>query len=362
MLFDPPDTLAYYGSRSLCANRDMSFVQCSAVAKAISANMNAKDFKMSVPEQHALWFYFMNHGKSVIAQKYHPLEPLGAFDKDFVERYHKYSNDMAIRAFYYMLLICIRETRHVYNPANLTSGIAHQFGMESAQFNLAISNSGSVGAYKRFLQFPPKACIGDFVKSLRHIFYKGNFSLGFGGPAWGKVADCLCNFVVGTYSAEVMLDTVWTLCHNNGAIFNKGMFYGQYTHTLYRILDIQRSGQIAEACMSDPAIDPFVTVALIESINGFKIAHPGAFGAYVDWYAVEAHGAVHGPYPNEKKQQAQQHGLGEKHIAMMTALEKNKMADAAVKAQLKANFAKTHFEYWPGQYAPIKQEPKARAA
>jgi hypothetical protein len=192
------------------------------------------------------------------------------------------------------------------------------------------------------------------------MFYNGVFSPGFGGRAWGAIADCLVSFVDGTYSPEVMLDVVWTLCHNNGAIFNKGMFYESYTNTLYRILDIQRSGQIIEACLSDKDCQAYAGLNLGSMICDFMDRYPGEFGTYVNWFVVEAHGALHGPYNHEKNHQIKKYGLDEASIAMMDKKAKAAAQDALDKAEKAANFAKTHFEYWPGVHCVIKSAPKGR--
>ena len=75
------------------------------------------------------------------------------------------------------------------------------------------------------------------------------------------MTDCLVRFVSGEFSAEMMLDTVWTLAHNGGPIFNKGQFYACTANAL-RILDVQRSGQIPEAVLFDHAIEGFADAEL----------------------------------------------------------------------------------------------------
>ena len=96
--------------------------------------------------------------------------------------------------------------------------------------------------------------IGKFCEALAWQFYHCKWAGGYGGKKWGVVTDCLVRFVKGEFSAEMMMDTVWTLSHNSGPIFNKGQFYGMYGHNLYRILDVQRSGQVPEAVLFDAPI------------------------------------------------------------------------------------------------------------
>ena len=111
-LTDPIDTLAYHGARVLCQHRDMSAVDCASVAKAMAAYMKVDQEKGTVPEREALWFYGMNHGMALIASKFAPLEPLPEWELGFVKEYHEKIAKKSIRAFYYLLWICIREARH----------------------------------------------------------------------------------------------------------------------------------------------------------------------------------------------------------------------------------------------------------
>src|SRR5208283_4005185 len=120
--------------------------------------------------------------------------------------------------------------------------------------------------------------IGTFCKGLAWQFYKCKWAGGYGGKKWGVVTDCLARFVTGEFSAEMMLDTVWTLAHNGGPIFNKGQFYACYGHTLYRILDVQRSGQIPEAVLFDHAVKGFADADLQHLMIEVRARFPEAIG------------------------------------------------------------------------------------
>jgi len=366
MLTYPTDTLGYHSARALCQYRDMSGIECSLVADAVKKFLasNGNNYgHLPKPESCALWFYFLNHGKSVIGSKYHPLEPLSKHDLDFVDLYHSKANKEAIRAFYYLLLICVRESRHVgaFNNEETRIHLFKKFGKELADFNHSLRHLGSEGAYKLFLNSPPKTSgIGELCESLQYIFYNGDFSSGFGGPKWGSIADVLVKFVKGEYSAELMVDTVWTLQHNGGAIFNKGMIYTGFTSSLLRILDVQRSGQIPEAIMSDVAIQHFVDYDLKQAVKEFTQRHPDTFGSHVDWYKVEALGSQN-KYPHEKKEQAKDHGLSHAQVAALTLIEKKKHLDKLAKIQAAKDFEKNNFEIMPGEFVKVIV-PKSRVA
>jgi len=317
------------------------------------------------PDTEALVFYGMNHGVAEIAKKFDPYEPLAPGARDFVEQYYDIMSEMAVRAFYYLTLICTRESRHVYKNEKLYSNVADTFGVEFSSFNKQISGCGSTDAYKNLLASHMLGGLGDYVNSLRHIFYNGKFNGGYGGPAWGQVTDCLCRFVSGEFTAEMMLDTVWTLSHNNGPIFNKGMLYSKHSSELLEILDIQRSGQIPEAVLSGK-YSLHTPSHLSTNMTLVKTWSNGTVGDYIDWFKVEALGS-NKKYPMYKTEQLQKHGAStwstdaDKMQANKAALVKAKaIADAKFAEEKKAQFLKDNWEIMPGQYVP-KFKP-ARAA
>ena len=112
----------------------------------------------------------------------------------------------------------------------------------------------------------------------------------------------------GKTSMEMMLDTAFTLAHNNGPIFNKGMMYSHYNASnLYRILDVQRSGQIPEMILYDKLGTQYNLEPVKALIKLVQEKVPQAFGTYVDWIKVEALGALH-KYPDDIKAQKAAHG------------------------------------------------------
>ena len=138
-------------------------------------------------------------------------------------KYHELMARKSIRAFYYLLWICIREARHNKSLADTKKmkEMADQFGDEFRSF-LTQVNGGEAGISTKFLSKPPNMDIGTFCRGLAWQFYKCSWNGGYGGKKWGVVTDCLVRFVSGEFSAEMMLDTVWTLAHNGGADLQQG--------------------------------------------------------------------------------------------------------------------------------------------
>ena len=354
---DPWDTLAHHLSRPLVTGRDMSWVPSQSTAKAVVQFRSQDKAASTAPEAEALCFYAMNHGMAVIRQQHELYEPLGQ-DLEFVEAYHRMLASRAVRAFYYLLLICTRESRHVALAGNMPQKLAPEFGQAAVDFNLSIRGSSSLHTIQAWLSTPPDMPLGRYVDFLRAIFYQGKFSKGYGGPAWGAIADCLARFVHGEYSAELMLDTIWTLNHNNGTIFNKQMFYANSGHRLTRILDVQRSGQIPAMVCSDAAVAGYVDVELSHWMAWLRDHYPDAVAAYVDWFVVETLGAV-AYYPTDKAQQLQQHGpsaQAAKTLDLVAKAAQQQKLDEIAAAEL---HTKQFFHVMPGLDVAKIQRAKA---
>lgn len=307
--------------------QDMSNVPCASVAKAIvnaqqspetmfqamAGKVPLQAKPLASPESSALEFYLLNHAVSVVRSQVHELEQLGPLLPVVVE-YKRSLAAQAARMFYYLILICTRESRHDARDYGSSTYKKHvdDFGSAVTDFHKSVKGKGSDGAANQFRVSPPEAGIGPYSRFLSDVFYQGSYSGGFGGKAWGGIADVLRDFVTGSLSAEMMLDTAFTLAHNNGPIFNKGMLYSYYGNAIYRILDVQRSGQIPQLIASEANLEgsdarvkalhamcrkAFEDAGLKESLEG-----------PVDWYQVEALGSVK-KYPDEKKAQDAKNGI-----------------------------------------------------
>ncbi len=287
---------------------DISQVPLAQVMKRLNHFMdNDKDAKRS-PEDDAILFYLLNHAFSVIKLKHGAEEDLGALN-EVVERYFHESGEIVARAFYYMLLICTRESRHLKSGESFRQKIQAKYGSVINQFNQTILQKGSTGTAAWLRSNPPDCKLGMFTDSLVFMFNEGHWNGGYGGKKWGQVAHCMNEFVWGRYSAETMVDTVWTLCHNNGPIFNKGMLYGPYTHELTTILDVQRSGQIPNLLYDHVNGNKYVSVVTARHISTYEalVNLMPDLGHYLDWFKVEKLGAVE-TYEDFKEKQVKKYG------------------------------------------------------
>lgn len=325
------DTLAYqFGVRPGVLHRDMGGIQVPTVVAQLNKFMNLKNVggmagvfdteaNCGNPERDAVVFYMMNHAVSLVRQKVHPYEALSPKHLEIVEAYHHELALKSARMFYYMLLICTRESRHdksSYDDAHWIE-FRNKYGLELLKFHKSIKGVGSGGAVSALREAPPNMTLGNYTAFLSEVFYKGKYSGGYGGKAWGKVADVLRDFVAGKITAEMMMDTAFTLCHNNGPIFNKGMLFEPYSEEIYKILDVQRSGQIPQMVANGEtkwAKDPWVSGRYQQC----KSAIGEEFVGHVDWFLVEELGAMKS-YPSQKEAQVKKFGYPSKFKAKLEA-------------------------------------------
>lgn len=312
------DTLAFQlGIRPALRFRNLGQQSARAVGFAMKEFMDSgniygwlgpdansmKEGMQGDPERDALVFYMLNHAVSLVRQRVHPLQPLGKY-LPILDLYHREVAVRGARLFYYLLLICAREARHEKGGHGMEA-LYSKYGKALKPFINSFPDSSS-SALTYYVENCPEVSIGTLTSFLADQFYKGSYSSMFGGAKWGKIAEVLRDFCIGKFSAEMMMDTGFTLAHNTDPIFNKGMLYSASFGDIIKILDVQRSGQIPQ----------FVAENLLPTkINGPVKAFWAAcrellgeeFDGYVDWFQVEALGAV-GSYQFEKSAQLKKHG------------------------------------------------------
>jgi hypothetical protein len=260
------------------------------------------------PEDSAIWFYLQNHGQALLARQYDKFEPLAPDALKFTNMYHRTMGAEALRMFFYLLLICTRETRHIQNLSEIGPMMTKKYGSAKCKkFTQQLTTKGSSGAVSCFYTDAPHVPLGEYTSYMYDLFNEGQWGSSFGGDAWASVAKVLKDFVDGTITAEMMMDTAFTLAHNNGPIFNKGLVFNMYDHTgLIRILDVQRSGQIPQ--MVDDQESSHVSTAHRDYQQAMAQVLGTQFSGYVDWYAVERLGAVHS-YASDMSAQVSKFGM-----------------------------------------------------
>jgi hypothetical protein len=300
MIYEPKNTLSYFLALPQTQLHDMSHVNAQTVA------INCKKYRENCgtvsPDASAVGFYVLNHLAAMVQAKFTKHEPLPEWAVEVMAAYSTALVEQGRRLMHYMILICTRESRHIGMNATFKAAHKKKYGEAIFEFTNSIHGAGSGGAASAFCTSAPDAPMGDYVDSLSTCFHKGSFGGGYGGKPWGMVADTLASFIHGKTSMEMMVDTAWTLSHNNGPIFNKGMMYSMYdTATIAKLLDVQRSGQVPELVMGNYISGTF-TKAVKPLVKKVMDLYPNEFGTEVDWQKVEDLGALH-KYTKEKNAQ-----------------------------------------------------------
>jgi hypothetical protein len=308
MNFNPANTLSYYSSTPQTRLFDVSHINTRNFAINCKRYYDDVEFgngDQAHPDRDALEFYALNHLSSLVRSKFTMHEQLPDWAQQVMAAYQNCLRAQGQRMLNYMMLITTRESRHTQKKDDLYSWaiLNEKFGVEVSDFARAINDStpGQKGAVTHFHENAPDAPLGAYCDHMVYSFFQGGFNGGYGGKPWGKIAETLTSFIKGKTSLEMMVDTAWTLAHNNGPMFNKGMLYHMYTNDIYKILDVQRSGQIPELVLSGKVNVMWCVgvKALVEKVVGL---FPNEFGTEVDWYKVEALGSLK-KYPQEKNQQ-----------------------------------------------------------
>lgn len=341
------DTLSFQKNRPLLKQLDLSgaslqhvvgeYTTLTAMLKDQEGEVEAK------PESEALWFYVQNHAMSVASQNLDDSEPMRGYGP-FVEMYHTEIARKTLRMFYYLLLICTRESRHA-------SGIASKAKLYDKYPKIAdfhrnhIKDQSASASVKAMLSNAPDVTLGEYTRFLVDAFVIPSYTAGYGGKAWAQVARPLRDFVKGKITAEMLMDTAFTLAHNNGPIFNKGMLYITYQGSaLHKILDVQRSGQIPQLIAHHYSeLNSFITKKMGAYVRDFIKVAGDSFAGRVDWTQVKNIQGI-ACYKTE--------------IAAQKAIEKNtdKLADmmkaaAEVQAALHAAaIKKNSIEIMPGVF------------
>jgi hypothetical protein len=301
MLHLTKGTLRYHKNRPLFLYRDVSTNDVPAVVASLNTYMGVS--KEASVEEEALKFYMLNHAFALLMQQYDMDEILPDSANEIAEAYVQESQKIVVRMTYYTLLVTTRESRHLHYTGDFKTTLVTKFGPDYVKFRDDIDGLGSTGSAQYLRDHPPKIPIGKYTQAMTYVFNHGHFSGGYGGKPWGNIASTLEKLVHGLITPEMFVDTAWTLAHNNGPMFNKGMLYKHYDHDLIKILDVQRSGQIPQLINQYGGSVSGVTQGLVNLYNKCRQVLKEDFDGHVDWFAVEAAGSK-GHYTAEKNAQS----------------------------------------------------------
>lgn len=307
MILIPKDTLAFYEQTPF--KRTVNSSKRALQSFVPATKLYLADATEVSPDVRAIEFYATNHYYSLLKSKFSPNEKLPAWAIVLAEAYRGVLTEQAERMLHYLVCITTREARHLKTYDTHKAKFQQLYGAEFSEFVKTILGLSEMSAIERLLASPPNMVCGQYFRGIGYLFSVGwgTGKTSFGGPNWAAVTKPLADFIQGQITAEMMVDIGYTLAHNNGPIFNKGMMFSQYTGHFKTILDVQRSGQIPELVKEHAVYakkwggDLFSKGAVELTDLAYK-HFPEAFGQFVDWHKVEAMGAL-GKYDSYKAAQ-----------------------------------------------------------
>ncbi len=322
MKYEAKNTLAYYDSAPQTKLIDLSGVPVPQ--SAINCQQFLNNVNFVKPEREAVEFYLLNHLVMIVRRKFTKHQQLPEWAAYVMDCYERCLIKQGRRMLTYLMLITTREARHASIGSELNKELTKTYGPNLLKFWQTIKGNGSDGAAQKFMSAPPEMAMGPYFNALAYIFFKAVFSSNYGGKPWGNIATTLAQFLDGKTSMEMMLDTAYTLAHNGGPIFNKGMCYDTYTNDwLYKILDVQRAGQIPELAVTEFG-ENYMTQELKRALKYVKDVAPEEFKPEVDWYRVEELGSKQ-KYPKEKAKMVvkPQHAIDKENLEKEIAKKAN---------------------------------------
>lgn len=286
-------TLAYYNAMPEVHRHDVSGFPLAVLARSTSTyRQKMAHKKRGNPDEEALNFYALNHCASIVRRSFTENEVLPPWAVEVMDLYRNVLNEHSLRMLHYIMLITTREMRHM--SAGAVSGeewkvFSDLFGEKMPSVIQNITNHpGEEQAMQQYLHNPPEVTLGQYVGGISHMFHNWHGSHLFGGHPWGKTMDAVVSWVQGISSLEMLIDTGWTLAHNNGPIFNKSdvQLYDHYSGNFMKILDVQRSGQVPDLILDSiksGVVETWVSDHIVKLVQKHL---PNEFKGYVNWYDV----------------------------------------------------------------------------
>ena len=246
----PGNTVITYAANPLFNELDFSGLPVSMLKKEIDAFMGKRGSHVA-PERDPFKFEQLDPQMSAVAEKHITL-----------------TNEIAKRLFFYSVIIAVEEARFI--PAQNDNFYGVMLNSYGREFHDYVQNNfrGSLTDFGKL----DMTC-GEYATGMVSVFAFGRWQPGFGGKGWVPIASLVSDCIHGRLSFEQFADQAFSLCHNNGSMFNKGHLYSCYSQFIYSILDIQDSGQIPQWIANNKK-SPYVDKQLLEVYEIMAKAFP----------------------------------------------------------------------------------------
>ena len=214
-----------------------------------------------------LKFYFYNHVGSLIEQEFGGLRDLPKDLAGLLERRQKETNLVAKQMFFQVIAsthghLFTSYGGNWYKP-NFWEFFETNYGKPMKDFFKSQPNSYQFHNWVG--RFPDVTC-GEFLKGTHATFvFCGSGS----AKAWAGISRLGADIVTGHISLEGLADQAFSICHNGGSILNKGHFFSVCTSTMYKMLDVQDSGQIPHWILEQKGIDKLLMQDALLAANYF---------------------------------------------------------------------------------------------
>jgi hypothetical protein len=299
MKYLPPNTLAYFNAMPQCHRHDLSKIPVSAFGASTLKFRKVADKNLVSPNTDALTFYALNHVAAIVKRSFTPNEALPSWAEAAMRAYASALVIQSERMLHYILTITTREMRHWAPYGHFTQGDWNniiEVGTEKMQdFIKSLTDCTEDASAKKYMTKAPDVSVGQYLNALSVGFHRDGKGWGgsYGGVKWGLVTDAAVEAIHGKTSLEMLVDTGYTLAHNGGPIFNKGMIYDQFGASLYTILDVQASGQIPDLILDGVNYSVEKPESVCEIVKLVWEHHPKEFAGHVDWTKVTSKGGHH---------------------------------------------------------------------
>lgn len=312
MKYLPANTLAYYQAAPQFKPQVLTHVPVARLAKATQIYRQGHTTEVP-PTEEAARFYALNHCASIVRARFTVNEVLPAWAQAVMQVYLETTIKQSERLLHYMMCIITREARNQGHMTDLGGKVMAEIEHQSPQmreFLEQIKSTAEMQAVGWYMEQPPAVTAEQYVQAIAHLFDHGKWSSSYGGKNWGNIARTVLKVLTGVTSLETLTDTAYTLAHNGGPMFNKGMLYSssdEIKERLLMVLDVQRGGQVPELFLDQEnwagLVRPPGIVQIVEQV---RHEVPKAIGQYVDWQKVINASPV-GEYDHQLSKQQQKH-------------------------------------------------------